>query len=174
MDHLLALGHRRLLWLGLAGSSGAQRRRDLLRARAVASGAVMRECLLPQCASQTIAGALEWWRDAFASALPRQPPFTALIGYTDLITLAATQALWAAGRRVPADVSVLGFDDVHASYGCPALTAVDMRLTDIGRRAVDLLLDILDGAAPQRGHRENMPTRLVVRASTSSPSRSAS
>ena len=75
-------------------------------------------------------------------------------------------AVAALGRRVPDDVSVVGFDDVDlAAYADPPLTTVAQETAAMGRWAVGRLLDRLDGR-PAPAETLVLPVRLVVRAST--------
>jgi DNA-binding LacI/PurR family transcriptional regulator len=81
-------------------------------------------------------------------------------------------ALTDAGRSVPDDISVVGFDDVpEAAYVRPALTTVHQDFALIGRRAVEALLAQLapDGRVPTDAGEAPIPPRLVVRASTAPP-----
>jgi DNA-binding LacI/PurR family transcriptional regulator len=93
-----------------------------------------------------------------------QPP-TAVFGVTDVLALGALAGAANAGVNVPADISVVGFDDIDdAARSTPSLTTVAQGLLDQGRWAARLVLDAVAGgdtAAP--------PVRadLVVRASTS-------
>ena len=62
------------------------------------------------------------------------------------------RAMFEAGRAVPRDVSVVGFDDVpFARYLTPPLTTVRQDFEEIGRRSVHMLLDAIDGAG-EDGH----------------------
>ncbi|HXJ48379.1 MAG TPA: substrate-binding domain-containing protein, partial [Candidatus Acidoferrum sp.] len=74
----------------------------------------------------------------------------------------------AAGLVVPADVSVVGYDDVPmAAYTSPALTTVRQPIVDKGRVAVRMLIQRLQGKAVDSP--PPLKTTLIVRASTSSP-----
>jgi DNA-binding LacI/PurR family transcriptional regulator len=80
----------------------------------------------------------------------------------------ALQALRKAGRRVPADVAVVGFDDAPlAAFTTPALTTVRQPVEELGSVIAALLLDLDLDRDPDL-ERENpiLPTELVVRAST--------
>lgn len=93
---------------------------------------------------------------------------TALLALNDLMAAGALAAAAQAGLRVPADVSVVGFDDVpFAADLNPALTSVRLPLREMGEQAMRLLLepDAREGAEPGRMAVE-LPARLVVRAST--------
>ncbi len=91
---------------------------------------------------------------------PSSPPTTAALG--------VIRGLHDAGRRVPEDVSVVGFDDTPESgYFLPPLTTVRQDFGEVGRRSVELLLALADGA-PADPH-VIVPAELVVRASTAPP-----
>lgn len=93
---------------------------------------------------------------------------TAIFCASDQIALGVLRALHEAGRRVPDEVSVVGFDDTpDAEYFLPPLTTVRQDFAALGRRSVDLLLAQLDAT----GHRPTpervlLIPQLVVRASS--------
>ncbi|MPM39126.1 Lactose operon repressor [bioreactor metagenome] len=76
------------------------------------------------------------------------------------------RALHEAGRRVPQDVSVVGFDDLMAEWLWPPLTTVAQDFVTIGRELVSALIEQLDEPDTSVTKRILVPTRLVVRAST--------
>ncbi len=96
-------------------------------------------------------------------------PFTALVCYNDFVAIGAIRALVDAGLRVPEDMSVVGFDDVHnAAYNNPSLTTVRQPLREMGRIAARALLE--------RIRRPEMPAEdipvmpeLLIRESTLQP-----
>jgi LacI family transcriptional regulator len=95
--------------------------------------------------------------------------FDAVFCGSDQIARGVADALRAAGRAVPDDVALVGFDnwDVMA-LGCqPALTSVDMELEKLGRTAADLLLAAINGEPAPGKHTH--PCRLVIRDSTAVP-----
>jgi DNA-binding LacI/PurR family transcriptional regulator len=79
------------------------------------------------------------------------------------------RALTEAGRSVPGDVSVVGFDDIpEAAYLIPPLTTVRQDFTAVGRRAIEILqAAIADDGGP--GPERLINPELVVRASTATP-----
>jgi DNA-binding LacI/PurR family transcriptional regulator len=98
--------------------------------------------------------------------LARRVPFTALFAYNDISAIGAMRAFQEAGLRVPADVSVVGFDDIaHASFCIPGLTTVRQPLNKMGRIAAETLLARIDGTAEVNGEIAVEP-ELIVRKST--------
>ena len=92
--------------------------------------------------------------------------FDGLFGADDLIALGAIQALHRAGRRVPNDVAVCGFDGMPGSeLWTPTLTTVAQRIHEMGAAAARILVDRIEGRL-ETIPRVLLPVELVVRAST--------
>lgn len=97
-------------------------------------------------------------------ALPEPP--TAIFAANDDFALRAYQLLHMRGLRVPGDMAIIGFDDVPAASNAgPPLTTVRIPLLDMGRRAADLLLDLIQAENSGVRRIEEMPVELVRRAS---------
>jgi len=93
------------------------------------------------------------------------PPVDAVFAASDLMAAGALRALRAAGRRVPEDVAVVGFEDsAVARYAQPPLTTVCQPIEEMGRQATRMLLAKVAGEAT--GMHLILDTQLVVRAST--------
>lgn len=96
--------------------------------------------------------------------LPRRP--TALVGFNDKAAVGALAAAAERGMRVPADLSVTGFDDIDlAQATTPRLTTVRQPLEEMGRMAVSLLARLLERHQLEALHVELTP-ELVIREST--------
>ncbi|MFB9235580.1 LacI family DNA-binding transcriptional regulator [Plantactinospora siamensis] len=107
-----------------------------------------------------------WGRQAAGILLSTGAEVDAVFCGSDQIARGMAEALQGAGRRVPTDVALVGFDNWDVMVdGCrPALTSIDMNLDGIGRTAAELLLAAINGE-PAHGRRA-LPGRLVPRAST--------
>lgn len=140
--HLHGLGHRRIAFAahGLVEHAGERRRAGFLQA-------MRRRDLAPV----------------------REEDATALVVHDDMRAIAAIDRLERAGRRVPFEISVTGYDDVPlASHARIRLTTIRADALDMGRRAAALVAD----AAREGRHiarRELLPSPLILRASTSAP-----
>jgi LacI family transcriptional regulator len=101
---------------------------------------------------------------------PHQELPDAIVCGNDQMAIGAMRELQAAGIRVPADIAVTGFDDIHlGAMLTPPLTTVRQSMRLVGERACALLLDrIADPTAARRV--ERLPTTLVVRESCGCPS----
>lgn len=161
--HLLELGHRTVVHVaGPPGWAEASARVDGWRLELESWG---RE--VPP---------LRWGGDWSAQSgyeagvsLARDPDVTAIFAANDQMALGVIAALREAGRRVPDDVSVVGFDDLpESAFIDPPLTSVQQDFGELGRRTMALLERVLGGGekAPSA---ELVPTSLIVRSSTAAP-----
>lgn len=101
--------------------------------------------------------------EATRRLLQRCPDLDGLFAASDQMAVAAIGELGVAGRRVPDDVAVVGYDDsAAATMSRPALTTVVNPISEMASRAVDLLLRVMDGEAVDPAI---LPTGLVVRES---------
>jgi LacI family transcriptional regulator len=107
-----------------------------------------------------------------ARALLELPiPPTAIFAANDGMAIGALFALRDAGRRVPEDIAIGGFDDIPmARYVEPSLTTVHVDISALGERAATRLLALLEGRSEPDVSRETQPTTLVVRRSCGAPS----
>ncbi len=162
VEHLLATGRRsighvtgpsdfRAVRLRTAGATGALARAGL----SLAAGAPLHG-----------PWSEEWGRQAATILLRAQDDLDAVFCGSDQIARGVAEGLHAAGRGIPQDVALVGFDNwtVMTDACRPPLTTVDMNLPLVGRRAAESLLASIDGA-PASGT-ELVPCHLVVREST--------
>ncbi|MGF4041988.1 LacI family DNA-binding transcriptional regulator [Paenarthrobacter nitroguajacolicus] len=111
---------------------------------------------------------LEAGRSIANRPLAKRP--TALHGGADVAALGAFTSLFDAGIRIPADISLVGYDNVPSASLPPiGLTTVDQSGVQMGRQAAELLLSRIEG----RSESEHIliPPKLIVRKTTSKPSR---
>lgn len=171
MDHLMALGHRRIGFLGghpddvLHASAAIDRQagwRDALRTAGRWGADEVSE--LDETGGFSVSGGKAG--TARLLALPRRP--TAVCAASDEMAIAAAWTARRAGLRVPEDLSVVGIDD-HEMAELFDLTTVAQPVVVQGARAAELLLTALaDPAAPPV--QLTGPTELVVRGTTAPPS----
>jgi DNA-binding LacI/PurR family transcriptional regulator len=160
--HLLDLGHRTVWHLaGPEESFAAQRRTAAWRATLTEAGRVP---------PPLVRG--DWSAESGYRAglrLADEPDCTAVFAANDQMALGLLRALQERGRRVPQDVSVIGFDDIPESGSfLPPLTTVHQDFAEVGRRCVTGVLRQmrLQNAEPGTAL---VPTRLVLRDSTAPP-----
>ena len=111
--------------------------------------------------------------DAFARLLQCYPQLDAVFVSNDQMALGVLHYAYRHGLRIPDDLAVIGFDDLaEAAQFCPALTTVRQPLRELGRLAVQTLLDQFASDEQPAGREVVLQTELVVRDSTpASPSR---
>jgi len=158
-DHLLKLGRRRIAFLGKRELPEVGLRWEgYLRALHAAGLDAIPE--LTASAHFTVDTAY----DAVRGIIDGGVPFDAVFAASDVIAMAAVKALVAAGLRVPADVAVVGFDDIGlAAHISPPLTTVRQDLARGARVMVDLLFRRMEGEDTPSA---TMPAELVVRQSS--------
>ena len=161
--HLLELGHRTVHHLaGPQDWLDARWRVEGWRAALAAAGAPVPEFVAGDWSARSGYAGMR-------ALLAADPGLTAVFVANDQMALGALRALDEAGRTVPGDVSVVGFDDVpEAEFFRPPLTTVSQEFSEAGRRAVRLLLDLI---RPQEAATETSPdplvrTQLLVRRSS--------
>ena len=161
VDHLASLGHTAFVFLGGPPESwsGARRWKGLQRAaRSRGMHAVRHGPFQP-----TLAGGAAAADSALASDA------TAIVAHNDLLAIGILGRLRERHVDVPADVSVVGFDDIFGSEFCaPPLTTLAERVGEAGGRAVENLLMQMQQRERQPA-RVVLPTQLLVRASTGPP-----
>jgi DNA-binding LacI/PurR family transcriptional regulator len=92
---------------------------------------------------------------------------TAVLCGNDHMALGLLRALAERGRRVPADISVVGYDDIpESAFFLPPLTTVRQDFGELGRRALDLLVEMINGKGTP-GTVLRIPPHLVARSSAS-------
>ena len=154
--HLARLGRKRIVFLGdLEPPAAMQRQRGYAEALDAAGLGVDPDLVVPAHFEVESAEA------SVDSLLARGLDFDGIVAASDLIALGAVRALLHAGKRVPEDVSVIGFDNVPFSrYSRPALSTIAQDTMKAGRLMVSKLLD---HAGEGGGRSERIPTDLIVR-----------
>ncbi|NLF39507.1 LacI family transcriptional regulator [bacterium] len=175
MSHLVDLGHRDILYVGDTGCEAnvSQRRARAFRAAGRRTGVRTRQLDLDRTHPADLSddAFIQLYRDQLAATLKLPASTSAAICYNDNVAVAFCAVLGERGLRVPADISVIGFDDLHAASAIPPLTTVSHMLEEMGAAAVDLLLDMIERT--KRPRDLVVTPRLVIRASTASARRSA-
>ena len=161
-NYLLALGHRAVAFITGPLNSPISVDREKGYEAALSGAGVKRNRKL------TIEGdfSVESGVRALDSLLARGERFSAVFCSNDEMAFGAIRALRARGKRIPEDMSVVGFDDIRfARYFDPPLTTVAQPMSDLGREAMSMLIEILTGEdVPPR--KRILPTQLIVRGST--------
>ncbi|MDQ0995051.1 DNA-binding LacI/PurR family transcriptional regulator [Phyllobacterium ifriqiyense] len=164
-EHLIKLGHERILFLMRPGRHTIERRREGWRDALVHHNlpytddlVVPVEDWLPELAAQAITKRLS----------EKGLDFTAVLAAGDSLAVGAMMGVQQAGYSVPGNVSVMGMDDLpQAAFLNPPLTTMHIPMRELGYVALDLLRDSLT-SVPMPPRRVELACHLVLRASTAS------
>lgn len=175
--HLIALGHRRVGFLGTSMQNGAGLSRfqgylEAMREHGleVSDALVAGPEDVDSPAYSTQADGYEGMKRLMSIATPP----TAVFARNDYTAIGALCAAHDLGRRVPSDVAVAGFDNIPlAAYTTPALTTVEQCLPAQGREAAAFLLDRMQGRHKGSRREVLLDCKLVLRESTDSAADSA-
>ena len=164
-QHLIDLGRRRIAMLNGQLEFGCNRDRLEGYKSALQDAGIRFE------SRHTMTGYFteESGASGIARVLEADPKVDAVFAANDLMAFGAMRAIRNAGRRIPDDVAVVGFDDIPASaITHPPLTTVHQPLYEMGRKAAGMVMAAVRGDRIEG--RIELPTSLVVRASTVSES----
>ncbi|MFL5822747.1 MAG: LacI family DNA-binding transcriptional regulator [Solirubrobacteraceae bacterium] len=160
--HLLDLGHRTVSHI--AGPPDWQETRLRLAGWRKALAAAGAEVTEPLTGDWSPRSGYELARDLLSS-----DTVTAIFVANDQMALGALRALHEAGRRVPRDISIVGFDDIpESAFFTPPLTTVRQDFLEMGERGFELLRRAVETSRTVQ-RRELIKPELVVRASTAAP-----
>ena len=164
-NHLIGLGHRRIAVVtGDRESTSAKERLAGFRDAMAEADLEVDESLIMYGEYRADVGEI-----AGADLAARTEPPTAIFCFSDEIALGCLAGLQSAGKSVPDDISVIGFDDIpFARYLVPSLTTVAQPSEAIGRTCATLLFNLIDGVRPDN-NRFVLPHTLIVRSSTAPP-----
>jgi DNA-binding LacI/PurR family transcriptional regulator len=175
LEHLKSLGHRRIAFIkGQAFSSDTAIRWRAIRDAAKRLALPIAPDLVTQLEGDSPSPELGYHlirsllARADAGAGATRAPFTAIFAFNDISAMGAIRALREAGRRVPDDVSVVGFDDIQAAaYQNPALTTVRQPLRRMGELAAQTITQRVEAGAGGKYPRTiSVDPELIVRETT--------
>jgi DNA-binding LacI/PurR family transcriptional regulator len=167
VEHLLALGHRKIGYLGLSSRPRSNQNRlegyhQTLKAAGISEGrAVVLEAGTDASPEKDLTAGHELLPQLLDTGV------TAVFCYNDMVAVGLLHACRERGIAVPEELSVVSYDNIPiAGYTAPPLTTINQPKARMGRIATKMLLDLLN-ARPVRNH--TLAPTLVVRASTAAP-----
>jgi DNA-binding LacI/PurR family transcriptional regulator len=166
LEHLAALGHRRIAFVSGELPGHNPRRED-------AYGDFMQRTFggVPDGYLQRVPNTLDGGDSALRALLDLADTPTAIVASTDLVAVGVLHAAYSSGRRVPDELSVVGYDDLPiAAHTVPALTTLRMPIVEMVTAGVRLAIELARDPSASRGPRREVfgPT-LIVRESTAPP-----
>jgi LacI family transcriptional regulator, repressor for deo operon, udp, cdd, tsx, nupC, and nupG len=164
-EHLCELGHRDFLIIG--GAAPEIQFSPVPQLRKAGFLAVLAEHGLPAVAEVDGEFSIEGGYRATMTAMRGSNPPTALFCFSDEMAFGSLQAARELGLRVPADLSIVGFDD-HEVAAALGLSTVRQPVRELGRRGAHRVLAALEQGTIVSGH-DVFPVELVVRSSSAPP-----
>lgn len=157
-EHLIAMGRRRIVHIaGPVGNIDAEERSAAFTATVAAHSDVHFEVVQGNFFEES-------GRDAISALMDGAHRFDAIFAANDMMAIGALELLHERGTRVPEEVAVAGFDDVPLASHL-GLTTVRVRIAELGERAIERLIAMLEGEE-EDGAEELHKPELIVRSST--------
>lgn len=167
VEHLISLGHRRIAYVDGHTPSAISEGRFIGYRQALLRHGLPLDAALVANGDFTEEGG----RAAMKRILEASPDITGVFAASDLMAIGAMKALREAGRKIPHDVAVIGFDDIEAaSYVRPALSTIKQQGDVMGRSAAKEVLKLINNPA-RKPRKIVLPTTLVVRESCGAKAR---
>ena len=167
IEHLTELGHQKIAFIkGQEFSSDTELRWQAVRVAAKKLNLEINDRLVGQLQGESSSPELGY--EVTRKLLATGEAFTGLFAFNDVSAIGAIRALREAGRRVPEDVSVVGFDDIQsAAFQNPALTTVRQPLREMGMIAAQIVLSRVNASAKATYPKTvTVEPELMVREST--------
>ncbi|TFD73293.1 LacI family DNA-binding transcriptional regulator [Cryobacterium fucosi] len=163
VEHLAAAGHTRIGYISGPQATSTGRDRFAAFTRAIADKGLSQDHELVYFGDYQAASGSA---GVHALLQLRRPP-TALLAADSLMAVGAIAILHKLGRRIGVDIALIAFDDIEwFALLNPALSVISHSVEEMGRIAVDMLLQVIDGGQPES---VVLPSELIVRASSSTP-----
>lgn len=156
VEHLASMGRRRLVHIAGPTDNFDAQERAAATSEAVRNAGMALEIVQGDFGEHS-------GEEAIAALLAADHKFDAVFAANDMMALGAVHALQTAGKRVPEDVAVVGFDDIPLAR-LLGLTTVRVRIAELGERTLQRLITILEGE-PDVGDELHTP-ELVIRSTT--------
>lgn len=161
-EHLISLGHRRIGFLAGRPDLESARQRERGYRDALAAAGLALDPELIRVGDYE----LEMSEEPARQLLTLDDRPTAVFAANDLSAIQTLHVARSLGLAVPDDLSVIGFDNIpESALMAPPLTTIDQSIQEMGRRAVELLIGLIEGDLERPGQ-ITLPTRLVVRQSS--------
>lgn len=174
LKHLHSLGHRKIAFIrGPRQLWDSSRRWDGVMHYAAEAGLKVSDPWVMELAgSSDASSSFDEGLILTREMIQRNPGFTAMLAFDDLTGFGAVRALREAGRRVPEDCSVLGFDDVpYAALSSPSLSTIRQPLEQMGVLAVERLLEQIheEDRTKKQKKRVDLVTPVLVQRESTAP-----
>ena len=163
-EHLLKLGHTRIAYIMGLDTQESARERSRGYQAALKNAGIVVDLRLLRSSDSTIESGYYQAKDLLLSG----EKFTALFAYNDLVALGASRAIREANLRIPADISLVGYDDIiFTEFFEVPLTTVHQPTSEISRKAAERLFAKIKAGPTHKIQHIVLKPRLTIRSSTS-------
>lgn len=147
---------------GPAHSDSSQKRQEGFRAACALYGVETAVSNIQPCAPTREGG-----YQAAMSLLSAKPELQAILAFNDLVAVGVMQAVWENGRSVPADIAIIGFDDIPlASLVTPSLSTLRIDKHGLGEQAMNTLVHLMNATDQTHSANQTIQPKLILRQST--------
>ncbi len=162
VEHFIRTGRQRIgILAGPVYSISGHRRLDGYRAGLAAANILFDPLLLEHCEPD-----FEGGYTAAAALLARRPKAEAIFAFNDLVAIGAMQACQEHGKNIPADIAVIGFDDLPlTSMVRPTLSTLHVDLNELGRTAMRMALELMERPGETPAAALQVDPELILRES---------
>jgi DNA-binding LacI/PurR family transcriptional regulator len=165
LDHLVGLGHERIAFVSGRPLGDVRERRAAFEEYLGERFGVVPDAYVSEVPNTPAGG-----EEALQALLALDRPPTAIMTSTDTLAVGVLHAAYSAGRTVPDDLSVVGFDDILlASHTIPALTTLRMPITEIVQAGVEMAIEVARNGRSGTPRIVIVQPSLIVRQSTAVP-----
>lgn len=149
VDYLCKLGHKKILLISAAPedeSIGKLRKDGYIKALLDNGIEVLDELIVPMDSKEE-AYSMEAGYATMKSVLDKAVEFSAVFAISDVVSIGASRALVDAGKRIPEDVSIVGFDGIDAvRFYSPRITTIKQPFEEMATASIKLLFEYIDGS----------------------------
>jgi DNA-binding LacI/PurR family transcriptional regulator len=164
MEHLISLGHTRIAHISGLSTQVSARERARGYNDALTNAGIPNDKRLLRTSDETVESGYYLAKDL----LQTTEKLTAIFAYNDLVALGAFRAIQEANLQVPADISLVGYDDIaYAEFFGVPLTTVHQPMVEIGRKAAEVVLEKIRVGREHQVQQIILKPRLTIRSSTS-------
>lgn len=164
VQHLTTLGHKSIAYIGSALTTTTEREMGY-RNSLMMKGIKVNEAIIMNT-NDIVHDFSRYGYEAAQQLIQSKETFTAVFCATDLMAIGAMKAFGEAGIKVPEQMAVVGYDDISmANLYQPSLTTIKQPIQEMGKAAVNLLLDLIHDTDESIAKKITFPVQLVIRES---------
>ncbi|PJN90627.1 LacI family DNA-binding transcriptional regulator [Bacillus sp. mrc49] len=163
VQHLIKLGHKKIAYIG-AASTSVERELGYKNTLMMSNIKIDESIIIKS--DELLRNFSQYGYNSAKRLIEGNNDFTAVFCANDLIAIGAIKAFYEAGLKIPENIAVVGIDNISmASLYQPSLTTVEQPIKEMGKTAVELLLQLKGDNSQSTGKKITFPMKLIVRES---------